>query len=148
MSILPFIDFSAVAAAAEKKELPLFREYAYDFENNCLLKKDGKTYLIEGNEALKIWIYKALYTQRYRYTAHSRAYGNESEQLIGKTLHSDIVLSELRRYITEALMVNPYITGVENFNFVQDGSRVTVHFGCTTVYGSMQISAQQKGVMM
>lgn len=73
MSILPFIDFSAVAAAAEKKELPLFREYAYDFENNCLLKKDGKTYLIEGNEALKIWIYKALYTQRYRYTAHSRS---------------------------------------------------------------------------
>lgn len=38
----------------------MFREYAYDFENNRLLLRDGNTYLVEGNEALRIWIFKAL----------------------------------------------------------------------------------------
>ena len=48
----------------------MFREYAYDFENNCLLLRDGNTYLVEGNEALRIWIFKALTTERFRYTAY------------------------------------------------------------------------------
>lgn len=37
-----------------------FCEYAYDFDNNELLTKNGRHYYVYGNEAMKIWIYKAM----------------------------------------------------------------------------------------
>ena len=49
MSIFPFVS-PEVLESSESSELPMFREYAYDFENNCLLLRDGNTYLVEGNE--------------------------------------------------------------------------------------------------
>ena len=82
MSIFPFIS-PEVLESSESSELPMFREYAYDFENNCLLLRDGNTYLVEGNEALRIWIFKALTTERFRYTAYDGAFGSEIHTLIG-----------------------------------------------------------------
>ena len=55
MSIFPFIS-PEILESGQASELPMFREYAYDFENNRLLLRDGNTYLVEGNEALRIWI--------------------------------------------------------------------------------------------
>ena len=66
MSIFPFIDPDALTASQDNA-LPMFQEYAYDFKNNQLLLRDGKTYLVEGNEALRIWIFKALDSERFRY---------------------------------------------------------------------------------
>lgn len=51
MSVFPFITPRS-RAEASATALPMFREYAYDYENNCLLLRDGNTYLVEGNEAL------------------------------------------------------------------------------------------------
>ena len=64
MSIFPFIS-PEILESGQASELPMFREYAYDFENNRLLLRDGNTYLVEGNEALRIWIFKALSTERF-----------------------------------------------------------------------------------
>ena len=52
MSIFPFIS-PEILESGQASELPMFREYAYDFENNRLLLRDGNTYLVEGNEALR-----------------------------------------------------------------------------------------------
>lgn len=124
----------------------MFREYAYDFKKNLLKLKNGKTYLVEGNEALQIWIYKALKTQRFRFIGYTRAYGNEAETLYGKSMNQDIFKSELRRFIIEALMVNPYIEELSNFTFEFEGSKVTVNFDCATVYGAMnQRYTQERG---
>lgn len=57
MSVFPFITPRS-RAEASATALPMFREYAYDYENNCLLLRDGNTYLVEGNEALRIWFSK------------------------------------------------------------------------------------------
>ena len=133
MSIFPFIDPEALAASQDNT-LPMFREYAYDYENNRLLLRDGQTYLVEGNEALRIWIFKALDTERFRYTAYDSDYGSEIDTLIG-AVNSSVILPELKRFIIEALMVNPYIEELSNFQFEQSGSGVRVEFDCTTVYG-------------
>ena len=106
MSIFPFIS-PEILEREQSRELPLFREYAYDFANNRLLLRNGNTYLVEGNEALRIWIFKALTTERFRYTAYDSAFGSETHTLIGSPSHSEIVKSELKRFIIEALMVNP-----------------------------------------
>ena len=101
MSIFPFIDPEALAASQDNT-LPMFREYAYDYENNRLLLRDGQTYLVEGNEALRIWIFKALDTERFRYTAYDSDYGSEIDTLIG-AVNSSVILPELKRFIIEAL---------------------------------------------
>ncbi len=57
-----------------------------------------------------------------------------------------MILPELKRFIIEALMVNPYIEELSNFQFEQSGSGVRVEFDCTTVYGKDQITWEAKGV--
>lgn len=131
MSVFPFINPPATTVS----ELPMFREYAYDFMRNCLLLRNGVTYLVSGNEAIKIWIYKALMTVRYRYIAYTTSYGCEIGSLIGSVMSSDILQSELRRFIIEALMVNPYIVELSDFKFIKVSDGITVEFNCKTIYG-------------
>ncbi len=138
MGVFPFINPDV--ASDENKDLPMFREYAYDFEKQCLKLKDGNTYLVEGNEALRIWIYFALGTARYRYMAYDRAFGSEiEEKLIGQPLSDDVTRMELERYITEALMCNPYIQELSDFEFKTIPSGVRVSFQCRTIYGTDQM---------
>ena len=103
-------------------------------------------YVVEGNEALRIWIFKALSTERFRYTAYDSAFGSEIHTLIGSTLHSEIVTSELKRFIIEALMVNPYISELSNFQFTRTKSGIQVEFDCTTIYGAMTVEWDAKEV--
>ncbi len=138
MSIFPFISPS-VLEENTTEELPMYREYAYDFDNNKLLRDAaGNTYLVEGNEAIKIWIFKALHTQRYKYLAYSRDFGNECGSLTGQPKNK-ITFSELRRFIIESLMANPYITELKDFDFSRTPESVIVTFTCVTIYGEADI---------
>lgn len=140
MSIFPFID-ATVTNTEVNTELPLLKEYAYDFEKNeLLLDEKGCTYLVEGNEALRIWIFKALYTERFHYTAYSFGFGSEfQEQLIGRAMNSEVVKLEMERFIIEALMVNPYIKRLDNFQFENTSFGMNVSFDCTSIYGTNRI---------
>lgn len=136
MSIFPFIDVEA-AVGNNIEDLPLLKEYAYDFEKNeLLLDSHGCTYMVTGNEALRIWILKALTTERCHYTAYSFSFGADwQEQLVGSSMNTDVVKLELERFIVEALMVNPYIKRLDNFSFQSTSVGVMVTFECTSIYG-------------
>ena len=84
---------------------------------------------------MRIWIYKALSTARFRYIAYSPAFGCEAERLVGTSMDSDVLASELRRYVIEALMVNPYIKELSGFSVTKEGGTIGIQFTCTTVYG-------------
>jgi len=118
-------------------ELPIFRELAFDFETGQLKTRGGQYYYVEKNEAIKVWIYKALFASRYTYLAYSTNYGNEIYTLVGRYLDREILLSELRRMIEEALLCNPYIISLTDFDITQNGSKVTCNFSVNTVYGSV-----------
>lgn len=118
-------------------ELPIFKELAYDFETGQLKTRGGQYYYVDKNEALKIWIFKALFTSRYTYLAYSTNYGNEIYTLIGRYLENKLLLSELRRMIEEALLCNPYITSLSDFDVKQEGSKVTCTYSVNTVYGNV-----------
>ena len=143
MSIFPFLDeeeAEEIEYDTDTVELPVFKEYAYDYETNgMLLNEDGVPYLVEQDEALKIWIHKALHTVRYRYLAYSDDYGSELESLISYATEEDIIFREAERFITEALMGNPYIAQVSDFSFTMSGDVLSGSFCCTTIYGSMEI---------
>ena len=138
-TIFPFIETVAVEEIEDDEtELERFCEYAYDFENNCLLKsKEGYNYFVYENEALRIWVYKALRTSRYNYLAYTENFGSETHDLIGKPIESDIMKSEIKRYITEALMFNSYIKSVSNFVVEAIDSKILVSFDLESIYGYM-----------
>ena len=48
MSIFPFIDASGVTDTKKVTDLPLLKEYAYDYaKNELLLDENGCTYLVD-----------------------------------------------------------------------------------------------------
>ena len=144
-TIFPFIDVPEAASGTESSsDLPLYREYAYDYDNNRFLLQDGKPYLIEGNDALRVWIYFALRSTRFRYTAFTADYGSEIDNLIGQPFAGAITALELRRYITEALRINPYIVELSGWQSNREGSHIHMSFDCRTIYGTMAANYDYK----
>ena len=124
-------------------DLPLFQEYAWDFERDCFLYDvNGRHILLTGNPALEGWIYKALKTERFEYLAYSWQYGIELKPFIGKVMGVQERYSELRRVITECLMVNPYIRSIDSFSITPENRAelIRVHITLTTVYGEVEIN--------
>lgn len=87
-SILPETNLNMAnklaAFSQEEKVTDIPKEYVWDFEKNDFKLKDGKFQIVEGIEALKIWIWKALKTSKGKYPIYSDAYGNEFEKIIVK----------------------------------------------------------------
>lgn len=121
-------------------DLPVLYELARDPDTLELLVKNGKFYNVSKNDAIKIWILKALnkQTSRYSHRAYSADYGNEITKLFGRQLKNSLLMSEIKRYIEEALLVNPYIKKIDNFTFSKKGSTVSVTFTVSTVYGEFE----------
>lgn len=127
----------------ETAELDTFREYAWDFENDCFkYDGNGKHILLEKNEALETWIYKALKTERYSYIAYSWQYGIELKPFVGKVMSVQERKSELKRIIVECLMVNPWIKSVDSITFEDKnhGENLLTTIDLTTVYGEVTVN--------
>lgn len=143
MSLLPndvsLLDQAISETLSEDEELPLYKEYAWDFKSNKFILEDGKFKIVQGNEALKVWIWKTLKTVRYRYLSYSWNYGQEYENLIGKGLSAEALKLEVQRYIKEALLINPYIKDIYNLSISIDGSKLNVEFITSTIYGEVDI---------
>lgn len=117
-------------------DLPVYTDWAFDFENNCLALKGGRQYKVEKQEALKIWIWKALNTPRLTYPVYSKNFGQD----FGKFSENNLpALNErLTRCIKETLLANVYITGVEGFDIQHDHDRVDISFVVNTIYGNVE----------
>ena len=133
-----FPDWGTAPAQETETALPLFREWAVDWENESFALRRGEPYLVSGDEALKIWAARALRpeSQRFRYTAWSADYGNELTLLLGGCVDQGILESQARQSIRDALLISPYIRAVDGFSFEKRGSAVTVRFTVRTVYES------------
>ena len=107
-------------------ELPVFKELAFDFDTKQLKTKGGQYYYVEKNEALKVWIYYALLIPRFTWVAYSTDYGQEIYTLIGRYLSGELLKSELKRFIEEALLCNPYLTSLSDFDIQRQGAKVNI----------------------
>ena len=121
--------------------LPIPTELGFDFEKDCFMyDDDGKHVIVEGDDAIKVWVYKALKTERFQYFAYSWQYGLEIKPFIGKVMGVSHRKSELRRVIIECLMVNPYIKSIDYMTITAVGDSLTVDVTLTTVYGKVNIN--------
>ena len=120
MSLFPFITYEE--DVVENNPLPLYKEVGKGLK------------IVEGNEAIKIWIYKALQTPRYQYEIYSWDYGSELLSLIGKAYTKGLTQSEASRYIKEALLINPYILDVKVISTNFDGDVLSANVRVKTIY--------------
>ena len=132
--------FIGSTSALNANTLPLFKMYAWDFEkDDFIFDGNGKRILLEGNPALEVWIYKALRTERFIYKAYTWRYGSSLKKFIGKVMHVKERISELKREITETLMINPYIRSIDLIEFSEDehSREVILTIQLTTIYGKL-----------
>ena len=137
----PFVA-TQVADSSDADLLPLYKEFAWDFDtDNFIYDTDGNHVIVEQNEALKIWIYKALKVERFRYRAYYLEYGCELEQFIGKNPNNPETAETLKRFIREGLLVNPYIEKINSIDVtVQEHDEIEITIDLTTIYGDMVTS--------
>lgn len=131
----------AAAVEAGEQELPLYRETAWDFEQDVPVFRGGEPVVAEGREALKVWIWRALRTPRFKYEIYSWAFGSEFESLLGQAYSDTIKHAEAPRYLRECLLVNPYITQVRDISASFDAARLTVRGTAVTIYGEVPFDA-------
>ena len=121
-------------------ELPLFKEIAIDFETGEPLLKKNDFIILEGKEALKVWVWKTLKTDRNRYLIHSESYGNDLSDNIGQIYDKVVKDALMINEIKECLLVNPYITNVYNFSIttLEEGRHPVISFYVDTIYGVVE----------
>ena len=119
----------------ESQAIKTYKEYEFGFNSNTLTGK-----ILEGKEALKIWIYKTLFTSRYNYPIYSWDYGQDLDELIGQGYEVDYIKSEVERRVTECLLVNDKITRCHSFdiNLIYDTLHIT--FTAETTFGEVTIN--------
>lgn len=118
------------------KSLPLYKEIKWDFEKNIPCFIDGDIVILEGIEAIKTWVFKAINTDRFKYLIYSWNYGNELKSLIGKEYTPSYSTAEGLRFIKECLEINEYINSVTilSGNF-REGMIIDLTIKVDSVYG-------------
>ncbi|WP_339066794.1 DUF2634 domain-containing protein [Fusobacterium animalis] len=129
-------------AETEVEEMPTFKEYAIDFKTGEYIKDENNDIkVLEKNEALKVWIFKALKTERFRYAdVHSDNYGSELETNIGSIYQKSVKDALMINQIRDTLLVNPYILECYNFDISNEDEYVPqITFNVKTVYGKLEM---------
>ena len=125
---------------AEVEEMPIFKEYAIDFKTGEYIKEGNNIKVLEKNEALKVWIFKALKTERFRYTdVHSDNYGSELENNIGTIYQKSVKDALMINQIRDTLLVNPYILECYNFEISNEEYVPQITFNVRTIYGELEM---------
>lgn len=100
--------------------------------------KDGKVVgFCDGKEALEQTIYFILSTERYKYLIYSKSYGSELENI--PNTDKDILESEIKRRINEALIQDDRIENTDNYIFNYSKDSALVKFTVFTIYGDIEI---------
>nr|DAN55252.1 MAG TPA: Protein of unknown function (DUF2634) [Caudoviricetes sp.] len=142
MSIFPFMNIDEVEVNIENSnsELHMYYDVGWNYIKDEPLIENNEFVIVEGNEAIKVWIYKAIKTARYQYPIYSWDYGCEISSLIGQKYTKGLTKSEAERYIKEAILINPYVTDVKiiDINFSEDILSVSIQVD--TIYGEVNVN--------
>lgn len=137
MSLFPIIQ---PQAETEETTLTFYKEVKWDFENDIPVFLNGAPVTVTGKEAVIVWAWKALHTQRFRHEIYTWDYGCEAESLIGQPFTDELKQAEATRYVRECLLINPYITDVTGIEASFEGNLLHVKCTLDTVYGEVELN--------
>lgn len=137
MGLFPsYIEGGITSKVDDKRIVP--KEYEIDFNTGQL---SGR--IVEGKEAIKVWIWLVLQTPRYRYYVYTWDYGNEFEDLIGQGYTEEYIEAEAQRMTEDCLLINEDIQSISDFGVGMVGSTLTVSFTANTIYGDIEFVNQE-----
>jgi len=147
-SLFPTEQVTATPEETQTSQVKFGGSVIFDFDKgDFVLSPTGKVMKADGAEAYRQWANKTLRTPRYRHPIYSRNYGQEFEDILRRNLTRAGNESEIKRMVTEALMVDHRTATVGDFTF--DWQDDAVYFTCTvtTAQGEqVQVSGQAQGV--
>lgn len=120
------------------------RTFSIETEDVEETLQPSKTYAICGNriqgyvdgiDAVKQSVGKILNTEMYEYPIYSFDYGQELQKLIGK--EQMYVRSELKRIVTDSLLIDDRITAVTDFSFEFLGDTCRCNFLVQSTQGKI-----------
>lgn len=110
------------------------------YTHKLLIDRNRVIGMTDKQDALFQTIYLILNVERYAYPIYSRRYGSELIDLIGKP--KGYAMSEAKRRITEALIQDDRIIGVDNWSFETGRKSVTATFIVHTIYGDLEVTKE------
>lgn len=105
------------------------KTYRLDIPNKRILGK------VDDLEAIKQAVYLRLNTEKEESLIYSEDYGIQLKDLFGEP--NTYVLPTLQRRISEALLQDERVLGVNEFYFTEEKGSVTATFTVHTVWGDM-----------
>lgn len=96
----------------------------------------GQAVIGDEKDAYRFWVMKCLLTERYQYPAYSSDFGVELANIVRSYHDRGIAESEIKRTITEALMIDARTKAVDSFAFEWKGDNVWITFQVESVYGT------------
>lgn len=141
-------------AAVEEAAEPPSRTYRLDLEEGRILG------MIDGQEAVRQAIHKALITPRWKCLIYDNQYGSELEAAVVQSMgraSNGYIEAVVPGFVRDALRPDTRVTLVYNFLFAftpeekarhfpelfeavgDDGDAVFIHFDADTIYGTVQI---------
>lgn len=136
--LFPLIDAPDSGPAATDT-LPLAREVAWDFVRDQPIWRSGRPVYVTGADAVLVWAWNCIHTERFTHDVFTVDYGQDLAGLIGQSYSDDVRQSEAIRKLREALMINPYITAVDQISATFEGSCLHISFSLTTIYGEVTV---------
>lgn len=143
-----FIDYISQGSENKVESMPEYKELAIDFETGEFIIENGDIKIVTKVEAILVWVYKALHTDRFKYRAYSEDYGNDLKTNLGYVYDVEIRKQLITSEIAECLLVNPYITNVYDFEITtkKAGIDVDVKFTIDTIYGTAKTGVDNIGI--
>lgn len=132
------LDFEPSDEDLEDEEELSSTTYAIDFENNRIVGK------IDGIEAMKQAIIKAVLTPRFKCLIYSDEYGSEiKDELMESHSDKEFVESVIPQYVSEALENDDRILSVGEFDMNFGEDVVAISFIASTTYGDVTIDFEE-----
>lgn len=133
--IYPFIDEETIP---DSENLVIPEEYEIDFETGQLTGR-----IVEGLDAVKVWIWIVLQTAKNRFYIYSQDFGQDFDELVGTSYTQGYVEMEYERMIEECLSGNEYIEGIENYEFrIDEKGEISINFKIRTIFGEEEVNVR------
>lgn len=137
---------------AEEDVPTIGKSFLFDFKKGDFVLKDGKLVVLEGIEALKMWIIKVIRTEKFRFRIYENTefendeqYGVMLEDLIGSNFDREFIEAEIEREVREALLLHEYIVSVDEWQFERNSKKMTVSFAVTTYDETLNMEVDLDG---
>lgn len=128
--MFPVFDFDTTIQAEEKEQdVKIGKSFVFDFKSKRFNVVAGKVKETTEEEAIRQWIELLLRTAVDKYKVYEgTGFGTNIDKLIGYKSMRGFVESEMKREISEKIIMNRAIERIENFKTDFEGSMIEVSF--------------------